>query len=110
MQEDEDENMEEGARIAQELLGEEKVHLYPKIFQLVMADAAFTDGKCHQSCFIIGVNYIFSAHAHQTVNVLTLFHLLSNLMHRSHIDLVRATIKTSLLKNKLIFRTIQWSV
>ncbi|XP_060569854.1 serine/threonine-protein kinase Nek1-like isoform X7 [Ruditapes philippinarum] len=43
LQEDEDENMEEGARIAQDLLGEEKVHLYPKIFQLVMADAAFTD-------------------------------------------------------------------
>jgi hypothetical protein len=37
--------MEEGARIAQDLLGEEKVHLYPKIFQLVMADAAFTDGE-----------------------------------------------------------------
>ena len=45
LQEDEDENMEEGARIAQELLGQEKVHLYPKIFQLVMADAAFTDGE-----------------------------------------------------------------
>ncbi|KAL4230394.1 Serine/threonine-protein kinase Nek1 [Mactra antiquata] len=43
LQEDEDENMEEGARIAQDLLGEDKVHLYPKIFQLVMADAAFTD-------------------------------------------------------------------
>jgi len=45
LQEDEDENMEEGARIAQELLGQEHVHLYPKIFQLVMADTAFTDGQ-----------------------------------------------------------------
>lgn len=45
MQEDEDENVEKGARIAQELLGKDKVHLYPKIFQLVMADAAFTDGE-----------------------------------------------------------------
>ena len=46
LQEDEDENIEEGARIATELLGKEKEHLYPKIFQLVMADAAFTDGEC----------------------------------------------------------------
>ena len=45
LQEDEDENMEEGARIATELLGKDKEHLYPKIFQLVMADAAFTDGR-----------------------------------------------------------------
>ncbi|XP_052793633.1 serine/threonine-protein kinase Nek1-like isoform X2 [Mya arenaria] len=43
LQEDEDENMEEGARIAQDLLGPSHIHLYPKVFQLVMADAAFTD-------------------------------------------------------------------
>ncbi|KAK7097527.1 hypothetical protein V1264_004489 [Littorina saxatilis] len=43
LQEDEDENMEEGARIAINMLGEEKQHLYPRIFQLVMADTAFTE-------------------------------------------------------------------
>nr|KAG5709257.1 hypothetical protein BaRGS_018009 [Batillaria attramentaria] len=43
LQEDEDENMEEGARIAIEMLGPEKQHLYPRIFQLVMADTAFTE-------------------------------------------------------------------
>ncbi|KAK3599924.1 hypothetical protein CHS0354_012566 [Potamilus streckersoni] len=43
LQEDEDENMEDGARIAIEMLGKDKEHLYPKIFQLVMADTAFTE-------------------------------------------------------------------
>ena len=38
LQEDEDENIEEGARITTKLLGQEKEHLYPKILQLVMAD------------------------------------------------------------------------
>lgn len=27
------------------MLGKEYEHLYPRIFQLVMADAAFTEGK-----------------------------------------------------------------
>ena len=44
LQEDEDENIEEGARIAIKMLGPEKQHLYPRIFQLVMADTAFTEG------------------------------------------------------------------
>ncbi|XP_071951524.1 uncharacterized protein [Antedon mediterranea] len=43
--EDEDENIEEGTQIANKLLGKEKTHLYPKIFQLVMADSAFTESK-----------------------------------------------------------------
>ncbi|XP_052226578.1 serine/threonine-protein kinase Nek1-like isoform X2 [Dreissena polymorpha] len=43
LMEDEDENMEEGARLAIEMLGADHKHLYPQIFQLVMADAAFTD-------------------------------------------------------------------
>ena len=38
LQEDEDGNIEEGARITTELQGKEKKHLYPKIFQLGMAD------------------------------------------------------------------------
>ena len=38
LQAEENENIEEGARIATELLGREKEHLYPKIFQLGMAD------------------------------------------------------------------------
>ena len=45
LQEDEDENIEEGARIAIKMLGPEKQHLYPRIFQLVMADTAFTEGN-----------------------------------------------------------------
>ncbi|KAK3100216.1 hypothetical protein FSP39_016451 [Pinctada imbricata] len=44
LQEDEDENIEEGAKLVTKILGQEKEHLYPKIFQLVMADAAFTEG------------------------------------------------------------------
>jgi hypothetical protein len=28
------------------MLGKDKEHLYPKIFQLVIADAAFTEGMC----------------------------------------------------------------
>nr|XP_022325749.1 serine/threonine-protein kinase Nek1-like isoform X1 [Crassostrea virginica] len=43
LQEDEDENIEEGAKLVTKLLGRDKEHLYPKIFQLVMADAAFTE-------------------------------------------------------------------
>ena len=45
LQEDEDENMEEGARIVIEMLGADKQHLYPRIFQLVMADTVFTEGE-----------------------------------------------------------------
>lgn len=45
LQEDEDENMEEGARIAIGMLGPDKQNLYPRIFQLVMADTAFTEGR-----------------------------------------------------------------
>lgn len=44
--------MEEGAQIAIDMLGEAKQHLYPKIFQLVMADTAFTEGM-KSSCFSI---------------------------------------------------------
>ncbi|XP_062603660.1 serine/threonine-protein kinase Nek1-like [Saccostrea cucullata] len=43
LQEDEDENIEEGAKLVTKILGKEKEHLYPKVFQLVMADAAFTE-------------------------------------------------------------------
>lgn len=43
LQEDEDENIEEGAKLVTNILGKDKEHLYPKIFQLVMADAAFTE-------------------------------------------------------------------
>lgn len=49
LQEDEDENIEEGAKLVTNILGKEKEHLYPKIFQLVMADAAFTEGRCLSS-------------------------------------------------------------
>ncbi|XP_060075808.1 serine/threonine-protein kinase Nek1-like [Ylistrum balloti] len=43
LQEDEDENMEDGVAIVTKMLGKDKEHLYPKIFQLVMADSAFTE-------------------------------------------------------------------
>ncbi|CAC5407668.1 unnamed protein product [Mytilus coruscus] len=43
LQEDEDENIEDGAKLAMNMLGKDQEHLYPKIFQLVMADAAFTE-------------------------------------------------------------------
>ncbi|XP_056011940.1 serine/threonine-protein kinase Nek1-like isoform X3 [Ostrea edulis] len=43
LQEDEDENIEEGAKLVTNILGKDKEHLYPKIFQLVIADAAFTE-------------------------------------------------------------------
>lgn len=49
LQEDEDENIEEGAKLVTNILGKDKEHLYPKIFQLVMADAAFTEGRCLNS-------------------------------------------------------------
>ncbi|XP_046329462.2 serine/threonine-protein kinase Nek1-like isoform X4 [Haliotis rufescens] len=43
LQEDEDGNMEEGARMAMDMLGKEQEHLYPKIFQLVLSDTAYTE-------------------------------------------------------------------
>ncbi|XP_050417150.1 serine/threonine-protein kinase Nek1 isoform X4 [Patella vulgata] len=43
LQEDEDENVEEGTKIALEILGKENEKHYPKIFQLVMSDTAFTE-------------------------------------------------------------------
>ncbi|KAK6173374.1 hypothetical protein SNE40_016840 [Patella caerulea] len=43
LQEDEDENVEEGTKIAIEILGKENEKYYPKIFQLVMSDTAFTE-------------------------------------------------------------------
>ena len=42
--EDEDENIDEGTKIIENILGEEKEHLYTKILQLVMADGAYTEG------------------------------------------------------------------
>ena len=44
--EDEDENMEEGAALVSDILGQEKQYLYPNILQLVMADGVFTEGTC----------------------------------------------------------------
>ncbi|XP_064608528.1 serine/threonine-protein kinase Nek1-like isoform X2 [Liolophura sinensis] len=41
--EDEDEDIEAGTKIALNILGTNHEHLYPKIFQLVMADTAFTE-------------------------------------------------------------------
>jgi hypothetical protein len=49
--EDEDENMEEGAHLVLNILGEEKSHLYPSILQLVMADGSFTEGEL--SCMLL---------------------------------------------------------
>ncbi|BFZ14506.1 hypothetical protein BsWGS_17545 [Bradybaena similaris] len=44
LQEDEEGNIEDDAKLALQLLGSEKQHLFPKIFQLVMSDIAFTEG------------------------------------------------------------------
>ena len=43
--EDEDGNMEEGIKQITDILGEDNVHLYPSILQLVMADGAYTEGE-----------------------------------------------------------------
>lgn len=45
--EDEDEAMEEGVRLVSGILGQDKLHLYPRILQLVMADGAWTEGRGH---------------------------------------------------------------
>ena len=44
-EEDDNDNVEKGTKIALEMLGPEKEDLFPKIFQLVMSDTAFTDGE-----------------------------------------------------------------
>ncbi|KAK3777022.1 hypothetical protein RRG08_008876 [Elysia crispata] len=43
LQEDDDGNMEDGAKVALQLLGPSKQHLFPKIFQLVMSDSVFQE-------------------------------------------------------------------
>ena len=43
--EDEDEEIEEGAKLVTQILGEGKAHLYPAILQLVMADGVWTEGS-----------------------------------------------------------------
>ncbi|RUS85205.1 hypothetical protein EGW08_007031 [Elysia chlorotica] len=45
LQEDDDGNMEDGAKVALQLLGPSKQHLFPKIFQLVMSDSVFQEGE-----------------------------------------------------------------
>jgi hypothetical protein len=43
--EDEDDNMEDGIQLVCTILGHDKMHLYPSILQLVMADGVFTEGN-----------------------------------------------------------------
>lgn len=43
LQEDDDGNIEDGAKVALQLLGPSKQHLFPKIFQLVMSDSVFQE-------------------------------------------------------------------
>ncbi|CAL1537973.1 unnamed protein product [Lymnaea stagnalis] len=44
-QEDDEGNIEDGAKEAIKILGASREHLFPKIFQLVMSDTAFQEGK-----------------------------------------------------------------
>ncbi|GFN82174.1 reverse transcriptase [Plakobranchus ocellatus] len=49
LQEDDDGNIEDGAKVALQLLGPSKQHLFPKIFQLVMSDSVFQEGRWNNS-------------------------------------------------------------
>ncbi|MBN3308498.1 NEK1 kinase, partial [Amia calva] len=51
--EDEDENLDIGSNIVQNILGSEHQHLYPKILHLVMADGAYQEGEWECSSIII---------------------------------------------------------
>jgi hypothetical protein len=45
LQDGDDDAMEEGIKLVTRILGHDKVHLYPSILQLVMADGAYAEGN-----------------------------------------------------------------
>ena len=71
--EDEDDNMEEGIQLISTILGHEKIHLYPSILQLVMADGVFTEGSILYYLYVYHIYVYYLYHkaisVNQTLNI-----------------------------------------